>query len=96
MCLAIPGLVVELDPAAASAVIDVAGARRDVSVLLLGDDVAIGDWVVVHVGFAIAKVDEAEAERTLALLGEALDAEAEHSGGNEAELRASGRRGGHG
>jgi len=86
MCLAIPGLIVELDPAAASARIDVGGARRDVSVLLLGDDVAIGDWVVVHVGFAIAKVDEAEAERTLALLGEALDA----------ELRASGRRDGHG
>lgn len=89
MCLAIPGLIVELDPAAASARIDVAGARRDVSVLLLGDDVAIGDWVVVHVGFAIAKVDEAEAERTLALLGEALEAD-------DAELRASGRRGGHG
>jgi len=40
----------------------------------VADEVGVGDWVVVHVGFAIAKVDEAEAERTLDLLGDALDA----------------------
>jgi len=74
MCLGIPGRIIDIDPATATARIDVGGARRDVSVMLVANEVGVGDWVVVHVGFAIAKVDEAEAERTLDLLGDALDA----------------------
>jgi hydrogenase expression/formation protein HypC len=74
MCLAIPGQVLEIvDERNRLAKVDVAGVRRNVSVGLLdGEDggVAIGDWVLIHVGFAISKVDEAEAEATLRLLGE--------------------------
>ncbi len=49
--------------------VDVAGARRKVSIALLdGEDVGPGDWVLVHVGFALSKLDEAEAQATLELL----------------------------
>jgi hydrogenase expression/formation protein HypC len=75
MCLAIPGQVLEIvDEPNRLAKVDVAGVRRNVSVGLLDDEgdggVAAGDWVLIHVGFAIARVDEAEAEATLKLLGE--------------------------
>lgn len=72
MCLAIPGQVVEIvDAANQLATVDVAGVRRRVNVSLLGDDdggVAPGDWVLIHVGFALSKVDEEEAHATLRLL----------------------------
>lgn len=71
MCLAIPGQVVEIvDESNRIATVDVAGVHRNVSVHLLDDDggVAPGDWVLIHVGFALSKVDEAEAKATLALL----------------------------
>jgi hydrogenase expression/formation protein HypC len=75
MCLAIPGQVLEIvDERNRLAKVDVAGVRRNVSVGLLDDEedggVAVGDWVLIHVGFAIARVDEAEAGATLKLLGE--------------------------
>lgn len=65
MCLAIPARVVELRPGD-QAIIDLGGVRKDVSVALV-EDVAPGDYVIVHVGYALQKVDPAEAERTLAL-----------------------------
>jgi hydrogenase expression/formation protein HypC len=71
MCLAIPGQVLEIvDESNRLAKVDVAGVRRNVSVGLLDEDggVETGDWVLIHVGFAISKVDEAEAEATLELL----------------------------
>ncbi|MGN6169085.1 MAG: HypC/HybG/HupF family hydrogenase formation chaperone [Solirubrobacteraceae bacterium] len=72
MCLAIPGQVVEiLDPANQIAKVDVVGVRRNISVGLLSDDnggVEPGDWVLIHVGFALSKVDEEEAHATLSLL----------------------------
>ena len=73
MCLAIPGQVVEIvDEANRLAKVDVAGVRRNVNVGLLDDDgdggVEPGDWVLIHVGFALSKVDEEEAHATLALL----------------------------
>jgi hydrogenase expression/formation protein HypC len=71
----VPGQVLALDPAAAEARIDVAGAQRDVCTLLLGDEVAVGDWVLIHVGFAMARLDEEEARRSLALLSEAIASE---------------------
>lgn len=72
MCLAIPGQVVELiDPANHIARVEVAGVRRSVNVGLLVDGdggVVPGDWVLIHVGFAISRVDEEEARATRALL----------------------------
>jgi hydrogenase expression/formation protein HypC len=70
MCLAIPGQIVEyVDPDLHLAKVEVAGVRRTVNVGLF-PDAGIGDWVLVHVGFAISVVDEAEAAATLALLEE--------------------------
>lgn len=74
MCLAIPGQVIQVvDAKNRLAEVDVAGVRRTVSIGLLDDEdggAAIGDWVLIHVGFAISKIDEAEAETTLKLLEE--------------------------
>jgi hydrogenase expression/formation protein HypC len=72
MCLAIPGQVVDLvDEHRQLARVDVAGVRRTVNIGLLETEdggARPGDWVLVHVGFAISKVDEAEAAATLRLL----------------------------
>jgi hydrogenase expression/formation protein HypC len=89
MCLAIPGRVVEIvDEADRLAMVDVAGVRRTVNVGLLdadGTSVEPGDWVLIHVGFALSKVDEEEAAATLSLLrGMGRDFEQELH-----ELRAS-------
>ena len=67
MCLGIPGQVVELtDPQQHIAKVDVSGVRRAVSVRLLAEQgVQVGDWVLVHVGFAMALIDENEAQLTL-------------------------------
>jgi hydrogenase expression/formation protein HypC len=75
MCLAIPAQVLEILSAAdARARVDVGGARREVNTALLDGALAPGDWVLVHVGFAMSRIDEAEAERMLALLREMGDA----------------------
>jgi hydrogenase expression/formation protein HypC len=71
MCLAIPAQVIELiDEEKRLALVDVAGLRRNVNVGLLDEDGGAhpGDWVLVHVGFALSKVDEEEAHATLRLL----------------------------
>jgi hydrogenase expression/formation protein HypC len=72
MCLAIPGQVLEIvDEANRLAKVDVVGVRRNVNIGLLdsdGDGVEPGDWVLIHVGFALSKVDEEEAIATLRLL----------------------------
>ncbi|WP_026256184.1 HypC/HybG/HupF family hydrogenase formation chaperone [Mycobacterium sp. 155] len=67
MCLGIPGQVVDfVDTEAHLAKVDVNGVRRIISVRLLADDnLQVGDWVLVHVGFAMAKIDEREAALTL-------------------------------
>lgn len=83
MCLAIPGQVIEMiDPVNNIAKVDVGGVRRNVNVGLLTEKEAVdlGDWVLIHVGFALSKVDEAEAAATLEVLrglGEAFDDEIE-------------------
>ena len=70
MCLAIPGQVVAMvDDELRLAKVEVAGVRRTINVGLF-DDCGVGDWVLVHVGFAISVIDEAEAAATLALLKE--------------------------
>jgi hydrogenase expression/formation protein HypC len=70
MCLAIPGQIVEIvDRSNRLAKVDVAGVFRNVNVGLLEEDgVREGDWVLIHVGFAMSKVDEHEARATLRLL----------------------------
>jgi hydrogenase expression/formation protein HypC len=67
MCLGIPGEVVEIvDVDESLAKIDVSGVQRTISVRLLADEgVEVGDWVLVHVGFAMSKIDEDEAQMTL-------------------------------
>jgi hydrogenase expression/formation protein HypC len=69
MCLAIPAQIVQLLPENDLATADVSGVKRNINIgLLEGDGVAPGDWVLIHVGFAISRVDEAEARATLELL----------------------------
>lgn len=68
MCLAIPARVVELLPGQ-QAVVDLSGVRKQVSIALV-DDAQLGDYVIVHVGYAIGKIDPDEAERTLAVFAE--------------------------
>jgi hydrogenase expression/formation protein HypC len=89
MCLAIPGQVVEVvDEVHRLVIVDVAGVRRTINVGLLdvdGEGVGPGDWVLIHVGFAISQVDEEEARATRSLLermGEDYERELE-------ELKAS-------
>jgi hydrogenase expression/formation protein HypC len=89
MCLAIPGQILEIvDEQNRLARVDVAGVKRNVNIGLLDEDgtgAAPGDWVLIHVGFAISKVDEEEAEATRKLLeGMGADYEQELE-----ELRAS-------
>ena len=68
MCLAIPGQILEVvDEVNRLARVDVAGVRRTVNIGLL-DDAGVGDWVLIHVGFAISQVDEEEARATRDLL----------------------------
>ncbi|MGZ4334938.1 MAG: HypC/HybG/HupF family hydrogenase formation chaperone [Gaiellaceae bacterium] len=73
MCLAIPGRVLERTEDGLAKV-DFGGVRREVSVAFT-PEVQAGEWVLVHVGFALARIDEEEAEATLQLLGDAIDAE---------------------
>lgn len=68
MCLAIPALVVELLPND-MARIDLDGVRKDISLSLV-EGVAVGDYVIVHVGFALQKLDPDEAAETLAMFAE--------------------------
>ena len=89
MCLAIPGRIVEvIDAPNRLATVDVAGVRRTVNIGLLdvdGDSAEPGDWVLIHVGFALSKVDEEEAIATHRLL-ERMGAEYEQE---LEELKAS-------
>jgi hydrogenase expression/formation protein HypC len=72
MCLGIPGQIIEfVDEENDIAKVEVSGVRRNVNVALVRPDgIATGDWVLIHVGFAMSKVDEREAQATLDLLRE--------------------------
>jgi hydrogenase expression/formation protein HypC len=76
MCLGIPGQIIEItDPQNLLAKVDVSGIQRQVNIAcIIADDhpveSCIGDWVLVHVGFAMSRIDEDEARKTLALLSE--------------------------
>lgn len=81
MCLGIPGRIVEIpDRDAGLATVDVSGVRRSVSVALVDEPAApieTGDWVLVHVGFALARIDEEQAQETLALLRQGAELQRE-------------------
>ncbi len=68
MCLALPVKVVEVGPGD-SAVVDLGGVRKEISLALL-DGVQVGDYVILHVGYALSRLDPQEAEKTLALFSE--------------------------
>lgn len=72
MCLGIPGQIVEIaDREGGLATVDVSGVRRSVSIALVDEPAAPideGDWVLIHVGFALARIDEEQARETLELL----------------------------
>jgi hydrogenase expression/formation protein HypC len=69
MCLAIPARVVELvDPG--QAVVELGGVRKTISLALV-DGIVVGDYVIVHVGYALTRLDQAEASATLALMAQA-------------------------
>ncbi|HSH69533.1 MAG: HypC/HybG/HupF family hydrogenase formation chaperone [Deferrisomatales bacterium] len=70
MCVAVPGEILTLQPDG-TAEVDFGGTRRSVSLALLGD-AAVGEFVIVHAGFALHKVDPEEARETLALFREVL------------------------
>ena len=71
MCLAIPVKVVEVGAGETAdfAVVDLDGVRKEISLALV-DDVKVGDYVILHVGYALSKLDADEAEKTLALFAE--------------------------
>ena len=83
MCLGIPGQIVEItNPDTLMAKVDVSGIRREVNIACVVDaahpaEQCIGDWVLVHVGFAMSRIDEQEAQKTLALLLELGEAQQE-------------------
>lgn len=71
MCLAIPGEIVEFVPDTNDqlALVDVVGVKRRINIgLLAPGEVGVGDWILIHVGFAMSKVDEKEAAEALAML----------------------------
>jgi hydrogenase expression/formation protein HypC len=72
MCLGIPGRILEIrdDRGLMMGQVDFGGVRREVCLAYVADEVGPGDYVVVHVGFAISRVDEAEARRTFEALRE--------------------------
>lgn len=83
MCLGIPGRITEiLDPKKKQAIVDVSGVKRPINIAcIVSDDhpveSCVNDWVLVHVGFAMSRINEAEAEKTLVLLTELGEAQAE-------------------
>ncbi|MFQ3574118.1 MAG: HypC/HybG/HupF family hydrogenase formation chaperone [Thermodesulfovibrionales bacterium] len=65
MCLAIPSKIISIDNLMAT--VDIMGARRDISLVLLPEDAYVGDYVLVHAGFALQKIDEETAQESLRL-----------------------------
>jgi hydrogenase expression/formation protein HypC len=74
MCIGFPGKILSIDEAN-QALIDIGGIKREVSLDIMDEPVAVGDYVITHAGFAIHKVDEAQAIESLELLKEILEKE---------------------
>jgi hydrogenase expression/formation protein HypC len=71
MCLAIPSKIVRINDFAA--VVDVYGARREISLLLMPEEVGVGDYVLVHAGFAIQKVEQQSAQDSLRVISSIVE-----------------------
>ena len=93
MCLGIPGRIVKIDDVAKKlATVDVSGVKRQINLACIVDEAhpvasSVGDWVLVHVGVAMSRIDEAEAAQTLKILVELGEAQAEIEA-----MRKSGRQ----
>ncbi len=72
MCLSIPSKIVEIDDDNV-ATVDTMGIKREVSLDLMGDEVSVGDYVLIHVGFAMSKIDEEDALESLKVYKEILE-----------------------
>jgi hydrogenase expression/formation protein HypC len=91
MCLGIPGRIVAItDETRKLAIVDVVGVKREVNIACIIDGRAVeecvGDWVLIHVGFAMSRIDERQAQETLQILTELGEAQQELEA-----MRASGR-----
>lgn len=73
MCLGVPMQILEINDDMVLAEID--GVQREASLMMLGEPVAVGDYVIVHAGFAISRIDPAEAEETLRIMREIFSPE---------------------
>lgn len=71
MCLAIPSKIIEKDQF--RAVVDVYGARREINLMLMAEEVGVGDYVLVHAGFALQKVDEVAAQESLKVIAAIIE-----------------------
>ena len=93
MCLAIPSKIVEKK--GLTATVDVCGARREVNLMLLPEEVEVGEYVLVHAGFAMQKVDREAARSSLEFFGRLVEAERARGegGGPEDEMAEVLRRG---
>ena len=82
MCLAIPSKIVEIDNF--RAMVDVYGARREINLMLMPEEVVIGDYVLVHAGFAIQKVEQESAHEALKVISAIIeDVEKEFASGDD-------------
>ncbi len=75
MCLAVPAKILSIN--GDSAMIELGGTQREASLMLL-EDASVGDWVIIHAGFAIEKLSEEDAQQTFALLREIMEADEVH------------------
>ena len=73
MCLGVPMKIISKE--GDNVVAEVDGVQREASVMLLGEEVAVGDYIIVHAGFAISRLDEEYAEETLSLMREVFSPE---------------------
>lgn len=98
MCLGIPGQIVEIvDAEKKLGQVDVSGVKRQVNLACVVDEEhpiesVVGEWVLVHVGFAMSRIDPEEARRTLELLRELGEAQAELDAMRDAEVQGPGGR----
>lgn len=72
MCLAIPSKIIEIDKETSMATVETMGVTRSANLALVEDEVTVGDWVLVHVGIAMSRIDENEARSSLDLYEEIL------------------------
>jgi len=74
MCLAVPSKIISINDLVAT--VDVYGARREISLMILPEEVEVGDFVIVHAGFAIQKIEREAGNEALRLLRELMESEA--------------------